>query len=293
MMATFMAIMIPRAAVCAERIRRCSAPTPRSPRRRRRSPTCRRVGRAGAPGRRAALPGRGQPGAARHLLPRRARDGRRRSSAAPAPARRRCCRWSRGCSTSPAARCSSTASTCGTGARGALEPDRPGAAEGVPVHRHGGEQPALRRARRHRRGAVGRARGRPGARLREPRWPGGLEAADQPGRHATSPAGSGSGWRSPGRWSAGREIYLFDDSFSALDLATDARLRAALRPWTREATVVIVAQRVSTIVDADQIVVLEDGRRRRAAARTRSCSTTCPTYQEIVESQHARMEAVR
>ena len=46
----------------------------------------------------------------------------------------------------------------------------------------------------------------------------------------TSPAASGSGWRSPGRWSGGREIYLFDDSFSALDLATDARLRAALRP---------------------------------------------------------------
>ena len=55
------------------------------------------------------------------------------------------------------------------------------------------------------------------------------------------------------------EIYLFDDSFSALDLATDARLRAALRPHTRDATVVIVAQRVSTITDADQIVVLEGG----------------------------------
>ncbi len=56
------------------------------------------------------------------------------------------------------------------------------------------------------------------------------------------------------------EIYLFDDSFSALDLATDARLRAALRPATRDASVVIVAQRVSTIVDADQILVLENGR---------------------------------
>ena len=56
------------------------------------------------------------------------------------------------------------------------------------------------------------------------------------------------------------DIYLFDDSFSALDLATDARLRAALRPVTREATVIVVAQRVSTIVDADHIVVLDDGR---------------------------------
>ena len=54
-------------------------------------------------------------------------------------------------------------------------------------------------------------------------------------------------------------IYLFDDSFSALDLATDARLRAALKPTTRDKTVVIVAQRVSTIADADQILVLEDG----------------------------------
>nr|MBA3282453.1 ABC transporter ATP-binding protein [Acidimicrobiia bacterium] len=56
------------------------------------------------------------------------------------------------------------------------------------------------------------------------------------------------------------EIYLFDDSFSALDLATDARLRAALKPETRDATVVIVAQRVSTIRDADLILVMEAGR---------------------------------
>ena len=55
-------------------------------------------------------------------------------------------------------------------------------------------------------------------------------------------------------------IYLFDDAFSALDLATDARLRAALRPITRDASVLVVAQRVSTIIDADLIVVLEDGR---------------------------------
>ena len=56
------------------------------------------------------------------------------------------------------------------------------------------------------------------------------------------------------------EIYVFDDSFSALDLATDARLRAALGPYTRDAAVLVVAQRVSTIRDADQILVLEDGR---------------------------------
>jgi len=86
------------------------------------------------------------------------------------------------------------------------------------------------------------------------------------------------------------QIYLFDDSFSALDLATDARLRAALRPWTREATVVIVAQRVSTIADADQIVVLEDGRVAGLGTHDELLAT-CPTYQEIVESQQA-METV-
>jgi ATP-binding cassette subfamily B multidrug efflux pump len=86
------------------------------------------------------------------------------------------------------------------------------------------------------------------------------------------------------------EVYLFDDSFSALDLATDARLRAALRPWTREATVVIVAQRVSTIADADQIVVLDDGKVAGLGTHDELLAT-CPPYQEIVESQHA-METV-
>jgi ATP-binding cassette subfamily B multidrug efflux pump len=86
------------------------------------------------------------------------------------------------------------------------------------------------------------------------------------------------------------QIYLFDDSFSALDLATDARLRAALRPWTREAAVLIVAQRVSTIADADQIVVLEDGRVAGLGTHDELLET-CPTYEEIVESQLA-METV-
>jgi ATP-binding cassette subfamily B multidrug efflux pump len=80
------------------------------------------------------------------------------------------------------------------------------------------------------------------------------------------------------------DIYLFDDSFSALDLTTDARLRAALRPVTRDATVVIVAQRVATIRHADRIVVMEDG----AVVGTGSHDellATCSTYQEIVQSQ--------
>ncbi|MCK5929817.1 MAG: ABC transporter ATP-binding protein [Nocardioides sp.] len=85
-------------------------------------------------------------------------------------------------------------------------------------------------------------------------------------------------------------IYLFDDSFSALDLATDAKLRAALRPVTTESTVVVVAQRVSTIRDADVIVVLEDGRVVGRGSHD-ELVTDCPTYQEIVESQLSAEEA--
>jgi ATP-binding cassette subfamily B protein len=80
------------------------------------------------------------------------------------------------------------------------------------------------------------------------------------------------------------EIYLFDDSFSALDLATDARLRRALKPVTADATVLIVAQRVSTIADADQIVVLEDGEVVGLGTHDELLAG-CPTYVEIVESQ--------
>lgn len=80
------------------------------------------------------------------------------------------------------------------------------------------------------------------------------------------------------------DIYLFDDSFSALDLSTDARLRAALRPVTRDATVIVVAQRVSTIVDADRIVVLEDGRVVGDGTHD-ALLASCRTYAEIVESQ--------
>jgi ATP-binding cassette subfamily B multidrug efflux pump len=86
------------------------------------------------------------------------------------------------------------------------------------------------------------------------------------------------------------EIYLFDDSFSALDLRTDARLRAALAPVTAEACVVIVAQRVSTIMGADQILVLEDGRAVGLGTH-RDLLDGCPTYAEIVASQMTREEA--
>jgi len=80
------------------------------------------------------------------------------------------------------------------------------------------------------------------------------------------------------------EIYLFDDSFSALDVATDARLRHALAPVTRNATVIIVAQRVATIIDADQIVVLEDGQVVGRGSHDHLLAAS-ETYREIVESQ--------
>ena len=86
-------------------------------------------------------------------------------------------------------------------------------------------------------------------------------------------------------------VYLFDDAFSALDVATDARLRAALRPVTRDATVIVVAQRVSSIIHADRIVVLDDGLVVGQRDATTSCSRAVPTYVEIVESQQATEEA--
>ncbi|MGB0101014.1 MAG: ABC transporter ATP-binding protein [Nocardioides sp.] len=85
-------------------------------------------------------------------------------------------------------------------------------------------------------------------------------------------------------------IYLFDDSFSALDLATDARLRAALKQVTTDATVLVVAQRVSTIRDADLILVLEDGRVVGRGTHPELLAD-CPTYQEIVTSQLTAEEA--
>ncbi|HEX2705386.1 MAG TPA: ABC transporter ATP-binding protein [Candidatus Lustribacter sp.] len=85
------------------------------------------------------------------------------------------------------------------------------------------------------------------------------------------------------------DVYLFDDSFSALDLTTDARLRSALRPVTRNATVIVVAQRVSTIIDAEQIIVLDDGHVVGAGRHT-DLLESCPTYQEIVGSQRAAQE---
>ncbi len=86
------------------------------------------------------------------------------------------------------------------------------------------------------------------------------------------------------------EIYVFDDSFSALDLATDARLRAALAPHITQAATLIVAQRVSTIIGAGQIIVLEDGDIVGRGTHE-ELMVSCPTYLEIVDSQAGRETA--
>jgi ATP-binding cassette subfamily B multidrug efflux pump len=80
------------------------------------------------------------------------------------------------------------------------------------------------------------------------------------------------------------EIYVFDDSFSALDFKTDAKLRAALKQETRESTVLIVSQRVSTIMDADQIIVLDEGRIAGIGTH-RDLMRSSEVYREIVSSQ--------
>jgi ATP-binding cassette subfamily B protein len=80
------------------------------------------------------------------------------------------------------------------------------------------------------------------------------------------------------------DVYVFDDSFSSLDLATDARVRTALGPYTTGSAVLVVAQRVSTIMSANQILVLEDGRAVGLGTHQQLLES-CPTYIEIVESQ--------
>jgi ATP-binding cassette subfamily B multidrug efflux pump len=85
------------------------------------------------------------------------------------------------------------------------------------------------------------------------------------------------------------EIYVFDDSFSALDFKTDARLRAALRKETVEATVLIIGQRVATIMDADRIIVLDEGRIAGMGTH-RELYRSCDVYREIVSSQLSEEE---
>ena len=237
MMATFMAMMVPRAAVCAERISEVLDT----------EPSVRAAGRAGraSPGDRAArraarrrvhLPRRRRAGAAATSRSRR-RPGHddRDHRLAPAPARPR---WStcvpRLFDVDRRARCWSTASTCATlDPDDAVGADRARAADGRTCSpapspptcatatrtrptRSCGRRCEIAQARGLRRGDGRRAR-----------------RADRPGRHQRLRRPAAAARASPGRWSRRPEIYLFDDSFSALDLATDARLRAALRPGHR------------------------------------------------------------
>jgi len=85
------------------------------------------------------------------------------------------------------------------------------------------------------------------------------------------------------------EIYIFDDSFSALDFKTDAMLRAALKKETKESTVIIVAQRVATVMDADRIIVLDDGE-IAGIGKHKDLLKTCSVYREIVMSQLSEEE---
>src|SRR6185312_10831684 len=79
-------------------------------------------------------------------------------------------------------------------------------------------------------------------------------------------------------------IYLFDDAFSALDVHTDARVRASVREISADATVIIVSQRISTVAQADHIVVIDDGRVVGAGTHE-SLTASCPQYAEFVDSQ--------
>ena len=110
-------------------------------------------------------------------------------------------------------------------------------------------------------------------------------------------------WRYPHEFSGGQRqrlsiaralvkkapVYIFDDTFSALDFKTDAKLRKALKGYTEGATVLIVAQRVSTIMHAEQIVVLDEGRVMGIGTH-RELLASCKTYREIAESQLSKEE---
>ncbi len=236
------------------------------------------------------LPGRGRAGADRSDAARARRARRRRSSAARARASRRCSR-------SIPRLFDATAGAVlvdGVDVRD-LDPEvlwrRIGLVPQKAYLFTGTVASNLRygNAGRDRRRAVGRAAHRAGARLRRRRCPAGSRRRSRRAAR-TCPAASGSGSRSRERSSGVPEIYLFDESFSALDLGTDARLRAALRPVTRDAAVLVVASRISTIIDADQIVVLDGGRRRRPRHATTSCSRPArPTPRSSSRSSRRRM----
>lgn len=122
-----------------------------------------------------------------------------------------------------------------------------------------------------------------------------ISAMDGGYEHAISQGGTNVSGGQKQRLSIARalvrrpEIYIFDDSFSALDFKTDAKLRAALKKEIAEATVLIVAQRVGTVMDADRIIVLDEGKVVGIGTH-RSLLSSCPVYQEIVSSQLSEEE---
>ena len=85
------------------------------------------------------------------------------------------------------------------------------------------------------------------------------------------------------------EIYVFDDSFSALDFKTDAKLRSALKKETLDSTVIIIAQRVSTVINADRIIVLDNGQ-ITGMGRHKELLNSCKVYREIISSQLSEEE---
>jgi len=85
------------------------------------------------------------------------------------------------------------------------------------------------------------------------------------------------------------EIYIFDDSFSALDFKTEAKLRVAIKKEIKNATTLIIAQRVTTVMDANQIIVLDEGK-ITGIGKHRELIKTCKVYREIVASQLSEEE---
>ena len=289
MMSTFMLMMWPRAAVCAERINEvldteCSVVLPAAP------PPYGGPGPAGAA--RGGLPlsrrrGVGAEGRQLHRAARRDHghhrlDRQRQDHAAQPdpPAVRRDRRRGAGRRRGRA--------RAGPGPAHRGDRDRP--AEAVPVHRDGGLQPALRHARTPRRTSCGtpwRSR-RPATSSRRCRraW-----TPRSPRAAPTSPAASASAWRSPGPWCTSRRSTCSTTPSRLWTTRTDARLRAALVDETRDSTVVIVAQRVSTIRNADRIIVLDQGVIVGTGTHSELMDSN-ETYREIVLSQLTEEEAV-
>ena len=175
------------------------------------------------------------------------------------------------------------------GPRGPLGAHRVRAPEVVPVQRHRRQQPALRRRGRHRTRSCGAPSTSPRVATSWPAMDGQLEAAVTQG--GTNVSGGQRQRLAIARAIVRKAgIFVFDDSFSALDFATDARLRAALSRELADATVIIVAQRVGTIMNADQIVVMDGGRVVGIGTHSQLLATN-ETYQEIVYSQLSREEA--